>query len=126
MLHRAPSSVLVARPSSLPGLFPSSVVVGYDGSAGADASLAAARNVAARFGARVRVISAGRPATLKTDAAGDLPIERDARDPVEAVLTAWQAADLVVIGSRGLHGLHALGSVSERVGHRAAFSVLVM
>ena len=34
--------------------------------------------------------------------------------------------DLVVIGSRGLHGLKALGSVSERVAHQAECSVLVV
>jgi nucleotide-binding universal stress UspA family protein len=34
--------------------------------------------------------------------------------------------DLVVIGSRGLHGLKALGSISERVAHQAECSVLVV
>ena len=34
-------------------------------------------------------------------------------------------ADLLVVGSRGLHGLGSLGSVSERVAHRACCSVLV-
>ena len=33
---------------------------------------------------------------------------------------------LVVVGSRGLHGLAALGSVSERVAHSAACSTLVV
>ena len=33
--------------------------------------------------------------------------------------------DLIVVGSRGLHGLRALGSVSERVAHGAKASVLV-
>ncbi len=36
------------------------------------------------------------------------------------------AADLLVVGSRGLHGAKALGSVSERVAHAAASSVLVV
>ena len=35
-------------------------------------------------------------------------------------------ADLLVVGSRGLHGVRALGSVSERVAHRAPCSVLVV
>jgi nucleotide-binding universal stress UspA family protein len=34
-------------------------------------------------------------------------------------MTAVTAADLLVIGSRGLHGIAALGSVSERVAHQA-------
>jgi nucleotide-binding universal stress UspA family protein len=32
----------------------------------------------------------------------------------------------VVVGSRGLHGFPALGSVGERVAHRARSSVLVV
>ena len=39
---------------------------------------------------------------------------------------AHDGTDLVVVGSRGLHGLHALGSVSERVAHHAQCSVLVV
>ena len=46
--------------------------------------------------------------------------------PVEALVTASADADLVVVGSRGLKGLKALGSVSERVAHRAAASVLIV
>lgn len=41
-------------------------------------------------------------------------------------LCASLEADLVVVGSRGLHGLVGLGSVSERVAHRARCSVLVV
>jgi nucleotide-binding universal stress UspA family protein len=33
---------------------------------------------------------------------------------------------IVVLGSRGLHGLAALGSVTERVAHEASGSVLVV
>jgi nucleotide-binding universal stress UspA family protein len=46
--------------------------------------------------------------------------------PVGALLEASEQADLVVLGSRGLHGLRALGSVSERVAHEASCSVLVV
>jgi nucleotide-binding universal stress UspA family protein len=35
-------------------------------------------------------------------------------------------ADLVVVGSRGLKGIRALGSVSERIAHEALCSVLVV
>lgn len=45
--------------------------------------------------------------------------------PVDALVQASRSVDLVVVGSRGLHGLTALGSVSERVAHRADCSVLV-
>jgi nucleotide-binding universal stress UspA family protein len=36
-----------------------------------------------------------------------------------------EPVSLVAVGSRGLTGLRALGSVSERVAHRAPCSVLV-
>jgi nucleotide-binding universal stress UspA family protein len=35
-------------------------------------------------------------------------------------------ADIVVVGSRGLQGGRALGSVSERVAHQANCSVIVL
>jgi hypothetical protein len=45
---------------------------------------------------------------------------------VDVLVSAARDADLLVLGSRGLHGLRALGSVSERVAHRAPSSVLVV
>ena len=45
--------------------------------------------------------------------------------PVRALVEASSCADLLVVGSRGLHGPRALGSVSERVAHKATCSVLV-
>ena len=46
--------------------------------------------------------------------------------PAEALVAAAESADLVVVGSRGLHGFRALGSVSERVAHSAPCSTLVV
>lgn len=48
--------------------------------------------------------------------------------PGAAIVAAAErsGADLVVVGSRGLHGLRALGSVSERVAHTASCSALVV
>jgi nucleotide-binding universal stress UspA family protein len=126
MLHRARSSVLVARRSSDADSFPSAVVVGYDGSPGAEAALRAGRDVANRFEASLTVIAAGEAAGIEPDGLAGLAVERDPRDPLEALLDASSSADLVVVGSRGLHGIRALGSVSERIGHRAACSVLVV
>jgi nucleotide-binding universal stress UspA family protein len=45
---------------------------------------------------------------------------------VDALLEAAQSVDLLVLGSRGLRGLRALGSVSERVAHQAPCSLLVL
>ena len=47
-------------------------------------------------------------------------------EPVPALVGAAFEADLLVVGSRGLHGLASLGSVSERVAHQARSSVLVV
>ena len=46
--------------------------------------------------------------------------------PVQALADAAKSADLVVVGSRGLHGVRALGSVSERVAHSASCSTLIV
>jgi hypothetical protein len=44
----------------------------------------------------------------------------DPGHPVETLVELSHEADLLIVGSRGLHGPRALGSVSERVAHRAA------
>ena len=46
--------------------------------------------------------------------------------PVDELAVLSEFADLVVVGSRGLKGLTALGSVSERVAHQASSPVLVV
>ena len=53
-------------------------------------------------------------------------VEWDERKPLDALLAVSQECDVVVVGSRGLHGMAALGSVSERLAHRAHGSVLVV
>ena len=45
---------------------------------------------------------------------------------VEVLTTESKTADLIVVGSRGLKGLKALGSVGERIAHQASCSVLVV
>jgi nucleotide-binding universal stress UspA family protein len=47
-------------------------------------------------------------------------------EPVPVLTAASADADLLVVGSRGLRGVRALGSVSERVAHRAACSTLIV
>jgi nucleotide-binding universal stress UspA family protein len=53
-------------------------------------------------------------------------LERHHGHPVDVLIAAAEGADLVVLGNRGLHGLAALGSVSERVAHHAPCSILVV
>ena len=125
MLHLAPCSVLVARPGS--GASPRSVAVGYDGSAAAASAVAAAGRVASRFGIPLRVISVGDVAPLDAETLTNAAVVFEPYDgsAVDALLEVSAGTDLLVVGSRGLRGLRALGSVSERVGHRASCSVLV-
>jgi nucleotide-binding universal stress UspA family protein len=51
---------------------------------------------------------------------------RNVPDPARALVEAAIEADLLVVGSRGLHGIKALGSVSEQVAHEARCSVLIV
>ena len=53
-------------------------------------------------------------------------LEEQPGHAVAELVAASDSADLVVVGSRGLHGLKALGSVSERVANQARSSVLVV
>lgn len=127
MLHEAPSAVLVARPTARE--FPTSCVVGVDGST--DSALAAevALELRDRLGIHLRGIVSLRGKHVDVDAArAQVPgaeVDRG-HTPVSALLEASRGASLIVLGSRGLHGVRALGSVSERVGHRATCSVLVV
>lgn len=130
MLHDAPCSVLVARPHDEPDRFPRSIAAGVDGSASSLAAAAVARELGERLGARVELVTAKGTGTLDLDLrtienSGLAVTYSDAR-PVDALLEAAQHADLLVLGSRGLRGLRALGSVSERVAHQAPCSLLVL
>lgn len=125
VLHRAPCSMLVARP---PGGRPAVVVVGLDGSPAAEAALAAARQVGERLRLPVRVVVAGRGKGVDLDRVRLLVTAAEVvgEHPVDALVDASREAAVVVVGSRGLHGVRALGSVSERVAHQAACSVVVV
>ena len=95
--------------------------------ASAESRLAAriGREIAARYGSVLRVVVAGDDG----DAVTARPTEPDAvayhREPVEA-LCALGADSELVVGSRGLHGLRAVGSVSERWPTGPPCSVLVV
>jgi nucleotide-binding universal stress UspA family protein len=128
LVHRAPCSVLVARQAPGVNGFPRAIVVGLDGSREGDLAHAAAVALAARFGSQLRTVAAlqGKRVDLaRVQLRAPLCEEWDAH-PVDALVEASRKADLVVVGSRGLHGLRALGSVSERVAHQSACSVLVV
>ena len=128
LLHTAPCSILVARPPADTTAFPASIVVGIDGSDEANAALAVAEKLASWFDVPLRVLLAlGGKNVEVARALEQAPLlEEIDEQPVRALVEASSGADLVIVGSRGLHGVRALGSVSERVAHQAACSVLVV
>jgi nucleotide-binding universal stress UspA family protein len=127
-LHEAPCPVLVARGAEDDDRWPRAIVAGVDGSPESIAALEAAHALGERFGVPVTPVVATDDPRVDLDRVRGLALdveEHDAR-PVDVLAVASEHADLVVVGSRGLHGIHALGSVSERVGHEARCSVLVV
>lgn len=127
MLHEAPCAVLIARPVPEPGTFPRAIALGYDGSTIAGEAAAVADRIGDRLAVPVRTVVAtgGKPLTLDHFHVRTA-MESDERHPVDALVAASREVDLLVVGSRGLHGVAALGSVSERLAHRARCSVLVV
>ena len=127
LLHSAPCSVLVMRQGR--NLPPQRIVVGVDGSPQSAAAHAVARYLAERFEGDVTVVIAEGSKAIDLGAVslvvGD-GFDVIQGDPVSVLTAASHDADLLVLGSRGLHGLKALGSVSERVAHRAKCSTLIV
>lgn len=108
LLHRAPCSVLVARAPAHGPWSPRAVVVGDDGSPEATSAVAAARDLEARLGSELRMVTA------------------EGRRPADALTEAAEGADLLVVGGRGPERGLGLGSTSEHVAHDARCSVLVV
>jgi nucleotide-binding universal stress UspA family protein len=127
IVHKAPCSVLVARQAGV--TFPRHIMVGIDGSPQSASAFVVAQYVAERFGAELwPLVAHGGKGVDKQlveriidDHHEDLPDE-----PRSALVAASADADLLVLGSRGLHGLRALGSVSEHAAHRARCSTLIV
>ena len=128
LLHQARCSVLLARPTADERSFPRTIVVGLDGSKQAERAYAVAREIAERRHSMVQTVVAlgGKRVALGEIAKRHRGVETSPACPVPALVAASDCADLLVVGSRGLHGPRALGSVSERVAHRAPCSVLVV
>jgi nucleotide-binding universal stress UspA family protein len=129
VIHKAPCSVLIARRRNVGDGFPNKVVVGVDGSPESATAYAVARELSERLDVELwPVVAHG---GKEVDRRGvDLIVGRHREElpdePVSALVAAAAGADLLVVGSRGLHGLRALGSVSERVAHQARSSVLIV
>lgn len=128
LLHRAPCSVLVARPAPDLAMFPHSVVAGVDGSREAELAFGVAELLASRHhGALQGLVAYGDTRVDVDEVLHHHPrVETSEKTAVHALVEASACADLVVVGSRGLRGPRALASVSERVAHEARSSVLVI
>lgn len=127
LLHEATRSVLIARPQWGERWNPNRIVVGLDGSEYSLAALAVADDLSERLGSALRVVTAtGGKAVERDGAWTERVTEWDPGHPFAALRNHSTLADLVILGSRGLHGVRALGSVSERVAHRAHCSTLVV
>ena len=127
LVHKASCSLLVARAADR--RFPYRIVVGVDGSPESADAYHSARQLAKRFDAELwPVVAHGGKGVDKALVSQivDHHLEDLQDEPVDALLAAAADADLLVVGSRGLHGLKALGSVSEQVAHRAHCSTLIV
>lgn len=123
IVRRVSCSVLVGRRRPEPA--PRHIVCGVDGSPESLAAAAVAEELGRRCDATVELVAglggkAIDPERLHSS------VRADPRPPVDALVDAALEADLVVVGSRGLHGLRSLGSVSARVAARCDCSVLVV
>jgi nucleotide-binding universal stress UspA family protein len=139
-LHRSPVPVLVARRPPEGIDFPSRILLASDGTTQSDAATGHAAQLAARFGSYVAIVAAGdheapvrrglaeQAARIKALTGSEPEILDRPGSPHHAVAEAARdfEASLVVTGSRGLSGVAALKSASERIAHAAPCSVLVI
>jgi len=116
------------------------ILVGTDGSSTASEAVARAVEVAKVTGARLTILTAGRPPTaqLVVDRAAaayaDAGVEIDTmvagRDAATALVDAADAGDydLLVVGNKGMTGASRffLGSVPNKVSHHVSRSLLIV
>ena len=127
LVHDAACSALLACPADEGGWQPRKIVVGLDSSSYAEAALKTADELAARLGGSVEVVSATGGKPIERDSAWANRVQTwDPAHPVNALVERSRDADLLVVGSRGLHGVRAIGSVSERIAHQAHCTALVV
>lgn len=140
LAHRTEGPLLVAR-SSEANEFPQSILLATDGSPGSWAAARAATRLSQAHDSELRLVYVPdgmhpehyrevlKQMTVIEKAMGSSPSVAD--DPGHVTEQILKAADatrtsLIVIGHRGVRGVRALGSVSERIVNRAPCSVLVV
>jgi nucleotide-binding universal stress UspA family protein len=138
-VHHAEVPVLVARRPPQGVEFPREILVASDGSPGAGRPVELAARIGRAHRSDVYLLSVdphphGDPRRLATEIAdltaalGRRPtVIRERGKPSERIvqLASSERVSLVVLGSRGLTGIRAVESVSERVAQDASCSVLV-
>jgi nucleotide-binding universal stress UspA family protein len=139
-VHRSPVPVLVARRPPEGVEFLSRILLATDGTPESDLATDLTARLAARHGAHVGIVAAqdralvaqmavAKEAATIMAATGTEPVILDEPgSPHRVVATAADdmSASLVVTGSRGLSGVAAIRSASERIAHAAPCSVLVV
>jgi nucleotide-binding universal stress UspA family protein len=138
LAHRLTVPLLVARKAERE--FPTHIVVASDGSGSAHTAVRVAGQLARRHGTTLTLVHVEGAddahlrkgleldsAALLDEAGVEPAVVKEHGDPVEAIvrLAGGEGASIAVVGSRGVTGVKALGSVSERVVHNAPCSVLV-
>lgn len=139
--HRTERPALIARRTADGRDFPQTVLLATDGSPGSWAAARVATRISRSRGSELRLVHVPdgmhperyrevlKQLTEIEKATGSTPAVVDNPGHVaERIGAAARAAQssLIVIGRRGVGGVKALGSVSERVVHRAPCSVLAV
>lgn len=128
LVHSSECAVLVAR-ANAEQPFPGSIVVGVDGSESSHRAFAIAEELADRLGVPLRalhVASGHDTSPLADDLGFEVEEVHQHVTPADALCARVTDVDLLVVGSRSLHGVRALGSVSEAVAHHSPASVLIV
>ena len=139
--HVTHRPLLIAREPPGQDRFPTHLIVASDGSPGSWAPMRVGARVATAFNSKlevVHVVDRSHPERHRLiedqiaeigEMTGEEPALSEPRghaahEIIEA--TQSKAPSMLICGRRGLSGIKALGSVSERVAHRAACSVLLV
>lgn len=127
LVHDTACSIMLACPVDNGPWRPRKIVVGFDGSPYALAALRSAEELADAHGGTVEVVAATGGKAIERNAAWAARVDAwDPAHPVGALVERSRSVDLVVVGSRGVHGIRTIGSVSERVAHQAHCTALVV
>ncbi len=141
LVHETEGALLVARRAVGPDEFPKNILLASDGSAGSWEPARVASQLAEAFDPRIEVVnvSDSLPEERRRTLEDQIAVVHEATGTEPELLAAQggaaraivetaehEGSSLIVMGHRGLRGLRALSSVSERVVHNAPCSVLLV